>query len=93
MKNFMIYDEDGMGLVLVILWWKQNECTAVQALIHKCNGHGYICVIGEVTVYYGIYEIMAFDVCPVSSVMKSRIIFWRWHIHLERQWNMWEMKC
>jgi hypothetical protein len=36
-------------------------------LIHECNGYGYICVIGEVTDYYGVHEIMAFDVCPVSS--------------------------
>ncbi len=35
--------------------------------IHKCNGNGYICVIGEVTYYYGVHEILAFDVCPVSS--------------------------
>ncbi len=39
----------------------------MQALIHKCNGNGYICVIGEVTDYYGVHEIMAFDVCLVRS--------------------------
>ncbi len=36
-------------------------------MIHKCNGHGYIYVIIEVTDYYGVHEIMAFDVCPVDS--------------------------
>jgi hypothetical protein len=67
MKNVMIDVEDGTGLVQVILWQKQNECTAVQALIHKCNGNGYICVVREVTDYYGVHKIMAFDVCLVSS--------------------------
>ncbi len=45
----------------------RNECTVAQALIHKCNGNGYIRVIGEVTDYCGVHEIMAFDVCPVIS--------------------------
>ncbi len=67
MKNVMINVEDSTGFVWMILWWKQNECTAAQALIHKCNGNGYICVIGEVTDYYGVHKIMAFDVHPVSS--------------------------
>jgi hypothetical protein len=66
-KNVMIDVEDSTGLVLVILWQKQNECTAAQGLIHKCNSSHYICVIGEVTDYYGVHKIMAFDVCPVSS--------------------------
>ncbi len=39
----------------------------MQALIHKCNGNGYICGIGEVTDYYGVHETIAFDVCLVSS--------------------------
>jgi hypothetical protein len=67
-KNVMIDVEDGTGLVrVIVLWQKQNECMAACALIHKCNGDGYTCVIGEVTDYYGVHEIMAFDVCPVNS--------------------------
>jgi hypothetical protein len=67
MKDVMIDVEDGTELVRVILWQKQNECMAAQALIHKCNGNGYIGVIGEVTDYFGVHKIMAFGVCPVSS--------------------------
>jgi hypothetical protein len=63
----MINVEEGTGLVQVILWWKQNECTAVQGLIHECNGNGYICVIGEVKDYYGVNKMIAFDVPPVTS--------------------------
>jgi hypothetical protein len=34
----------------------------------KCNSnHHYICVIGEVEDYYGVHEIIAFNVPPVSS--------------------------
>ncbi len=93
MKNVMIDVEDSIGLMRVILWWKQNECTAARGLIHKCNGNGYICGIGEVTDYYGVQEIMAFHVCLVSSGNEVTNIFWRWHIHLKRRWNMRKMKC
>jgi hypothetical protein len=31
-------------------------------MIHKCNSNCYICVIGEVEDYYGVHEIIAFDV-------------------------------
>ncbi len=66
-KHLQIYLEDGTGLVRVIPWWKQKECTAKHHLIDKCNGNHYICVIGEVEDYYGVHEIIAFDVRPVSS--------------------------
>jgi hypothetical protein len=69
-KNVMINVEDGTGLVRVILWRKEDECTAESRLIHKCNGNGYIRVIGEVQDYYGVCEIIAFDVRPVSSSNK-----------------------
>ncbi len=59
--------EDGTGLVQVILWRKEKECTAQCQMIHKCNSDCYICVIGEVEDYYGVYEITALDVGPVSS--------------------------
>ncbi len=59
--------EDGTGLVRVILWRKQKECTALHQMIHKCNSNCYIHVIGEVKDYYGVHEIVAFDVRPVSS--------------------------
>jgi replication factor A2 len=66
-KNVIINVEDGTGLVRVILWQKQNECMAARELIHKCNGNGYICVIGEAEDYYGVHKIIAFDVCPITS--------------------------
>jgi hypothetical protein len=59
--------EDGTGLVQVILWQKQNECMAQHCLIDECNSNRYIRVIGEVKDYYGVHEIIAFDVQPVSS--------------------------
>ncbi len=66
-KHVQIVLEDGTGLVRVILWQKQKECTAQRHLIDKCNGNHYICVIGEVEDYYGVHEIIYFNVQPVSS--------------------------
>jgi hypothetical protein len=66
-KHVQIDLEDGTGLLRVIFWWKQKECTAQYHLIDKCNGNGYIRVIGEVADYYGVHEIIAFDIRPVSS--------------------------
>ncbi len=66
-KHVQIDVEDGTGLVRVILWRKQNECIAQRHLIDKCNCNCYVCVIGEVKDYYGVHEIIAFDVWPVSS--------------------------
>jgi hypothetical protein len=66
-KHVQIDLEDGTGLVRVILWRKQNKCTAQHCLIDECNSNCYICVIGEVENYYGVHEIIAFDVQPVSS--------------------------
>ncbi len=63
----MINGEDGMGLVRVILWQKENECTADRQLTHECYSNGYICVIGEVKDFYGVHKIVAIDVWPVSS--------------------------
>jgi hypothetical protein len=54
--------EDGTGLVRVILWRKEKECTAQCQMIHECNTNYYICVIGEVEEYYGVHEIIAFNV-------------------------------
>ncbi len=59
--------EDDTGLVQVILWRKEKGCTAQSRLIHECNSNRFICVIGEVEDYYGVHEIIAFDVRPVSS--------------------------
>jgi hypothetical protein len=61
-KHVQIDVEDGMGLVRVILWRKQKECTALHQIIHECNSNCYICVIGEVKDYYGVHEIIAFNV-------------------------------
>ncbi len=66
-KHIQINLEDGTGLVWVIFWQKQKECTAQRHLIDKCNGNCYIPVIGEVEYYYGVHEIIAFDIWPVSS--------------------------
>jgi hypothetical protein len=54
--------EDGTGLVRVILWRKEKECTSQCQMIHECNSNCYIPVIGEVEDYYGVHEIIAFDV-------------------------------
>jgi hypothetical protein len=61
-KHVQIDVEDGTGLVRVILWRKEKECTAQRCLIHECNSNCYIRVIGEVEDYYGVHEIIAFDV-------------------------------
>jgi hypothetical protein len=61
-KYVKITVEDGMGLVRVILWRKEKECMAQCWLNHKCNGNFYICVIGEVEDFYGVHEIIAFNV-------------------------------
>jgi hypothetical protein len=73
-RNFCAHDkhvqidlEDGTGLLRIIFWRKQKECTAQRHLIDECNGNHYICVIGEVADYYRVHEIIAFDIRPVSS--------------------------
>jgi hypothetical protein len=66
-KYIQIDVEDGTGLVRVVLWRKEKECTAQRWLIDECNGNHYICVIEEVEDYYGVHEKNAFNVPPVSS--------------------------
>jgi hypothetical protein len=61
-KQVQIDVEDGTGLVQVILWKEQKECMAQHQMIHECNSNRYIPVIGEVEDYYGVHEIIAFDV-------------------------------
>jgi hypothetical protein len=61
-KHVQINVEDGTGLVRVILWRKKKECTAQRCLIDECNSYCYICVMEEVEDYYGVQEIIAFDV-------------------------------
>jgi hypothetical protein len=61
-KYVQIDVEDGTGFVREILWRKEKECTAQRWMIHKCNSHCYICVIGEVEDYYGFHKLIAFDV-------------------------------
>ncbi len=61
-KHVQIDVEDGTGLVRVILWRKEKECMAQSQMIHECNSNWFICVIGEVEDYYGVHEIIAFDV-------------------------------
>ena len=67
LKHIQIDVEDGTGLMRVILWRKEKECTAQRQMIYECNSTRYIRVIGEVEDYYGVHEIIAFDVRPVSS--------------------------
>ncbi len=69
-KHVQIDVEDGTGLVWVILWRKEKECTTQRHLINKCKSNHYICVIGDVKDYYGVHEIIAFNVRPVSSGKK-----------------------
>jgi hypothetical protein len=76
-KHVQIDVEDGTGLVRVILWRKKKECTAQRCLIDDCNSNCYIHVIGEVEDYYGVHEIIAFNVQPVSSGNKVTHHFWR----------------
>jgi hypothetical protein len=61
-KHVQINVEDGTGLVWVILWRKEKECTAQCCLIDKCKSNCYIPAIGEVEDYYGVHKIIAFDV-------------------------------
>ncbi len=61
-KHVQINVEDDTGLVRVILWKEQKECTAQRQMIHECNSNHYICVIGEVEDYYGVHKIIAVDV-------------------------------
>ncbi len=68
-RNFCVHDkhlqinlEDGTGLLQVIFWQKQKECTAQHHLIDESNSNCYIHVIGEVADYYEVHEIIAFDV-------------------------------
>jgi hypothetical protein len=54
-KHVQINVEDGTGLVRVILWRKERECTAQHCLIDECNSNCSICGIGEVEAYYGVH--------------------------------------
>jgi hypothetical protein len=76
-KHVQIDLEDGTGLVRVILWWKQKECMVQHHLIDKCNSNHYICVIGEVEYYYGVHEIIAFGIRPVSFGNEVTHHFWK----------------
>ncbi len=61
-KHVQINVEDGTGLVRVILWRKEKECTAQRCLIDECNSNCYIRVIREIEDYYGVHKIIAFNV-------------------------------
>ena len=61
-KHVQIDVEDGTGLVRVILWKEQKECTPQCRMIHECNSDHFICVIGEVKDYYDVHKMIAFDV-------------------------------
>ncbi len=61
-KFLQIDVEDGTELVLVILWRNKKEYTAQHRFLDKCNSNCYIRIIGEVKDYYGVHEIIAFNV-------------------------------
>ncbi len=68
-RNFRVHDKHvqinldvGTGLLRIIFWRKQKECTAQCHLIDECNGNHYIRVIGEVADYYRVHEIIALDI-------------------------------
>ncbi len=54
-KHVQIDVEDDTGLVQVVLWRKERECTAQRCLIDECNSNCYIRVIEEVEDYYGVH--------------------------------------
>jgi hypothetical protein len=87
LKHVQIDVEDGTGLVQVILWRKAKECTALHHLIDKCNSNRYIHVIGEVEDYYGVHEIIAFDVRPVSSGNEVTHHFFEVAYSFEKRWE------
>jgi hypothetical protein len=66
-KHVQIDVEDGTGLVWVVLWKNKRECMAQHCLLDKCNSNCYIRVIGEVKDYYGVHEIIAFNVRAVGQ--------------------------
>jgi len=61
-KHVQIDVDDGTGLVRVILWRNKRDCMAQHCLLDECNSNCYIRVIGEVEDYYGVHEIIAFNV-------------------------------
>ncbi len=61
-KHVQIDLEDGTRLLRIIFWRKQKECMAQRYLIDECNGNRYIHVIREVADYYGVHEIIAFNI-------------------------------
>ena len=63
----MIDVEVWTGLIQVSFTCKEIECSATLALCCKCNGNDYICVIRQVTGYFGLREVLAHDVCPLCT--------------------------
>jgi hypothetical protein len=60
---------------------------AQRCLIDECNSNHYICVIGEVEDYYGVHEIIAFNVRPVSSGNKVTHHFLEVAYSFEKRWE------
>jgi hypothetical protein len=86
-KHLQTDVEDGTGLVQVMLWRENKECMAQHHLIDECNSNCYIRVIGEVKDYYGVHEIIAFDVRPVSSGNKVTHHFLEVAYSFEKRWK------
>jgi hypothetical protein len=69
--------EDGTGLVQVILWREEKECTTLRQMIHECNSNCYIRVIGEVKDYHGVHEIPATATSSLRAPIELPEIFQR----------------
>ncbi len=55
--------KDGRQLHMVkLVGAVRNFCVHDKQVIDKCNGNCYIRVIGEVVEYYGVHEIIAFNI-------------------------------
>ncbi len=67
MDNITIDVEDGTGTMRAVLKRNQMECSMALSLCPNCRGNGYIHVIGTIQDVFGIQEIIALDVPPVSS--------------------------
>ncbi len=65
--NITIDVEDGTGTMRAVLKHNQMECSMALLLCRNCRGNGNIRVVGTVQDVFGIQEIIALDVCPVSS--------------------------
>jgi hypothetical protein len=60
---------------------------AQHCLIEEYNSNCYICLTGEVEDFYGVHEIIAFDVQPVSSGNEVTHHFLEVAYSFEKRWE------